>query len=238
MRRAFVAFALFLAALAHAQATNKFKVKLNCDPQKVWIVVNGDEENRFELTKEKGAWRGAWPKPNGENLAEGPSASLQLGGTRTYCRKSYVDNDDQTNRGYVAVIAFDCDQNPTKNFSVTTDPPVPFTVLRTLEKKPGSDDLGCPLVEWSGPHKRFRIIPDVRDTDEQVLLQLFSTKAGDPDAPGLVLNKLKRGPLTPRDLHHALCTQRATAGMTTFASNAWETLDKRLKTLHLTFTVK
>jgi hypothetical protein len=253
MRHALIAV-LLTAAIAQAEAprTNKFKVHLtgNCTPQRVWLVVNGDENTMFELKWDTGAWRGDWHSKTDktELLPPEPNASLHLGdGARTWSRKSQVADDDVAKRGKVNELTFECDSNPTKTVWIDTESSVGYTYVRRMNRKPYGDSRDFPLLETSGPDYGCHGIANLRYRQERVRLQLFSIKP-DSDAPGLLLNELpavrdktkEPVPLTARDISAALCRQHAidVSSEYSFSPNACEPIDDRLKTLKVTVSVK
>jgi hypothetical protein len=115
------------------------------------MVVNGVERVPILLqptSSAKGIWTGEW-HPSDRRLqfaASGSYASLRLEDGRTDCRRSVAErNDDRIE----AVFTFECDENPSWNVTIQTEPQIPFSYVRVL-KRSRTKALDCDCRESGG----------------------------------------------------------------------------------------
>jgi hypothetical protein len=148
---------VFVALAARSQQTNAVRVILNgchlhSDLASIEMVLNGDERATVQLgsaNASKDVWTGEWHNPNDRHLqfaAAGSYASLRLQDGRTDCRRSIAERHDDR---IEAVFTFECDENPSWNVTIQTEPEMNFSYVRVL-KASRTKALDCDCRESGG----------------------------------------------------------------------------------------
>src|ERR1051325_415717 len=146
------------------------------------VVLDGNESEIWALKKRDmagtGTWTFSWKDRRKRKFPGNPlSASLRLGGRRTYCRTA-VEGPERGGKGEsVAVFEFRCDKQEAVALKVVTvakdTQPFKISYYRWLPKDPSpkSDDLDCSCRE-QGDNAGTVDLFDVRIPEELVFFEL------------------------------------------------------------------
>jgi hypothetical protein len=190
---------LLIAAGVHAQTVN-VRLTPGCSgvPDTIYVVVDGNERLAIPLTRTAGC---SWTGPDLNALLRQPGQhtySLRVGIARTDCRYAPAP------AGPVMTLTVPCCQKgPVQDLAVDALPPMAFGYLRWVRRR---SQPSVPCTEGAG--RGVRPILDVDYSMETVMLQL-GTSEGDRKKAGLVLNDVKKSPLTRNDVIDALIRQRS-----------------------------
>jgi len=238
---------VFIAATANGQqTTNYVRVRLTgaCRniSSSIQLVLNGNETSPIRLKAVDTTTGQEWI---GRDFAArfpagGSFASARLGGTRSDCRRSVAERNDDA---IEAVFTFDCDENPASQVLIETEPMMSASFVRFL-RSGRNDPLDCDCRE-AGHFSGQKSLEDVRLPEEVLNLQL-GLNTPDRDVLWLHLNDLpifKPKLRASRTLDHDEVLQaiiRSTPGEG-FSSNAYEVnrvVPKLQGLTKLTLTVK
>jgi hypothetical protein len=194
-----------IVASARAQTTSPvntdtFEVTLSgigCDkvPDTIHVVVNGDDQDGFDIDRGGGRCRWSGRRPEGAVELLPAFFSLRLGGARTPCHHAIPANQQS-----VAKLIFTYEPESAYNVDITArdvqNKRLYIAYVRSVRAaNPAKGDLDCAekgLLKETGPH----LIYDVNSDVELLRLQLPKM---DPDDPGLLVNdeavleELKKG---------------------------------------------
>jgi len=165
LARAATLIAIFCAVTVHA-STIKLRIVLDpCDraPKDVRVVMNNDENEQPPLDHDQTyrIWTGKWEdkREGGQFPDVRLSASVRLGGARTDCE--FAGKPEKDDHGvFIAVFKFACDQNPTSDVTIKSEP-FAFRYVRFL-KKSGDKTLGCDCTERSPSLNGTQTLLDTR----------------------------------------------------------------------------
>jgi hypothetical protein len=184
----------------HAAQTRKVMVTFRGDagcianlPRTIGVVLEGDEKNQFPAERiGSNLWIGAWTDQNPDKNfdAEGRTASIRIGGSRTDCRRSYARQDPQVDDGWVASFRFECNVQPAQALKIRGEPDVPISYVRGLPRADNDED-SRPCADYSN----FPLPPKIADVwfaIDEVPRELLRIQIGSPkakmEAPGLLVN--------------------------------------------------
>jgi len=204
-----VVLMLFLVpAPTRQQPATRIKVQLTgtCTyPEKVHLVMNGDEDHAREITLKNGVYEDKW------SVHPGDYASLRMGGRRTGIRSYEIEPDSAPP---VAVFKFECDVQSTITEHIESSSSTNLTYCRKLPKHQASRDG----LDWEknefGDGKAAILIADWRFRNEKVWL--LPATMHNCQVPGLSLDAVpgikppEHPPLTlrPDRIIEALCRPR------------------------------
>jgi|ERR1051326_4500943 hypothetical protein len=226
-----VAVLLLAAALpASAQKTRRVSVAppvCNAGKQPIYVILNGNDNNAFEITSEGKYWVGEWTgaKPLERFRIKGSFASLRYGRTRTNCAPAQKDDDPKFDDPW-AWFKFSCSIDETRDVELSPSPAgVRLGFVRTLTRQSDCREWGM----YEG------LIQNVRVSGESLMVRV-QPQQSDDQAPAVLVNFASAKPITLDDILAKFAVSRAkgNAGPDAVTPNAIEIDRARLKGSGLT----
>jgi hypothetical protein len=147
-------------------------------PDKVGIVIDGDEGGELPLTSHDGGhyWYGQWTDHRRKKFPYAKlSASLRFSNGRSYCQIASADKGAQ--EVPVAIFKFKCDAAPVRHVTIDTRPQSLFSYTRRLTKSMDRNDNDCECNEVGAAKSGVREVRDVRFPVETVALRVRNETA-------------------------------------------------------------